>query len=316
MRIGRGVVVSTQNTAFEELQSRQFSGAKMPLAHLKFSPDADIYECSLVPPTWDCVTWYVNAELTRRMAKCEGPLRIRFRTAKINDPQHEMKSAVRRQMLQHVVRPCLDLFGAVEDGSVRYGNGKQYSYRRLSELHTLGHEIPKVNIPRATVPRRLVITLREAAHGTWRNSRLPDYLEFAKRRQVDGWNIIFVRDTAKADEPIEGFPTDPVASRNVKHRCQLYASAECNILGSNGPANLLWFSDYPFINFIPMHRNLAQAPTFPEWWHVHANIRIPGKFPWMADDQHMVWEMDNLDGLERAWDVWSAHNHIDRLVAA
>jgi hypothetical protein len=276
-------------------------------------PSAEIYDLGTLLPTWDFLTFLVNAELTRRFAKCESPLRIRLQTTHMDRPQNLMSMPVRRQMLQWVVRPLMPMLGAREDPSIRHGNGLKFGYWRCVEACRQGVEIPKINVVVPRVPGRLTITLREAAHGTWRNSRVLAWREFAHRRRREGYEVIVVRDTCNAEIPFEDFPIAPKASRIVQARAELYASADCNLLSSNGPANLLIFSPYPFIYFIPLYCRTEHWPTFPQWWQKSANINPGEDFPWMDSRQNFVWDLDTLENIEAAWAKWTARP--ERMVA-
>ena len=283
----------------------------------KRDPSIDIYDLGTLLPTWDFLTFLVNAELTRRHQGGSSPLRIRLKTTHMDRPDNLMSMKVRRQMLQWVVRPLMPLMNCIEDPSVTQGQGLMYNYSRLVAAHHQGVEIPSINIRSNPIPGRLTITLREAAHGTWRNSRVMAWLEFAQRRRAEGYDVIFLRDTCCADQPFYDFPIAPSASRFVRDRADLYATAECNLLLANGPASLLLFSNIPFIYFIPLSNRTEHWPTFPQWWQKSAGID-PGrreKFPWLNDRQHITWDTDSLHNIESSWACWHAHQTFDRMIA-
>src|SRR6185436_290868 len=114
-----------------------------------------------------------------------------------------------------------------------------------------------------------------------------------------GEDVIFVRDTAKADEPIEGIETSPRASRDFLYRAALMFSARANMFVANGPSLLAWYSDVPFLNFkLLCPEEPEWGPGKPAFWHRHG--MAPGdQLPWTAPTQRLVWEEDELKNIER-----------------
>lgn len=85
----------------------------------------------------------------------------------------------------------------------------------------------------------MTITLREAEHWPERNSNVPEWLAAGKQIADRGFDVIFVRDNFKIDEPLPGVGTFPAAARHLNSRADLYAMAACNMFVGNGPA---WFA--------------------------------------------------------------------------
>ncbi|HXE55517.1 MAG TPA: hypothetical protein VN541_21010, partial [Tepidisphaeraceae bacterium] len=146
--------------------------------------------------------------------------------------------------------------------------------------------------------RPIVITLREAPHWPARNSNLPEWLAFAR---ICGHPVVFVRDTEKADEPLEGFRTFPQASRDVRVRLALYRRALVNMFVGNGPGELALIStDIPYIMFNIVVKEWGNAGT-PEFFEAFTGVKIGGQFPWATPNQRLVWAPDDLPVLRGAF---------------
>lgn len=277
-------------------------------------------DLSKVPASFDFITWLVNAEMDRRRRGAAAPLLVAF----VDGPEDGFRNGdvqntpEKREIMDRVMRPALKLFGAVENSSVVHGRQYHYWYRPITEGFKTGEEVPRVKVPlgdRMQVRRRLslrnlesplVITLRETRYSPERNSDIASWLEFARRRQDDGLNVIFVRDTAKADEALEDFPIWPEASRDLMIRAALYSAAKCNLIVANGPAELLQFSDWPFIEIKPPPQidPLRPVSMGESWWQRFGGITPPDSFPWLGSHQLTVWQRDTVDVLEDAWQRW------------
>jgi hypothetical protein len=115
-----------------------------------------------------------------------------------------------------------------------------------------------------------------------------------------------VRDTAKAEEPLEDFAIFPEASKDLITRAALYSAAKCNMIVANGPAELLQFSDWPFIEIKPSAEidPLRPVSMGESWWQRFGGITPPESFPWLGKHQLTVWKRDTIDVLETSWLRW------------
>jgi hypothetical protein len=287
--------------------------------------NAACYDMANAPASYDFITWLVVAEMDRRRRGVTEPLMVAFSHGpeegfRRNDVQNTPE---KQQILDHVMRPALKLWGAVESEHALKGRQYHYWYRPITDGFLTGEAIPKCTPPAGDVmmmarwlsqydvkPREaLVITLRETRYSPVRNSNLQGWLEFARKRRAEGYKIVFVRDTAMADEPIEDFIICPIAARDIGRRAALYSLAKCNLIIANGPAELLQFSDWPFIEFKPTDLN----PNMPisvgvSWWQRFGGITPPESFPWLGKHQLTVWQRDTVDIIEDAWMRWLKAN--------
>jgi hypothetical protein len=275
------------------------------------------YACYVVPYSplcFDFICWLIDREMHRIREKAPAPLKVGFFFG------HDGKAGLdgdpfRIQMLEHVVRPALRLIGAVEDPAAIGGQFKGVFVPR--DIVTAARNGEAVPILKATPHtkadmatwaanrvglRPVVITLRESGHWTHRNSDLETWIKFARYLQSQGEKVIFVRDTAKADEPIEDFVICPRASRDLDSRMALHELAKMNMLSSNGPAGLLLFSRCPWLQFIDIkEEGFIYTPDTPRFWREKHNVEVGDQYPWSLPNQRIVWAKDTFDNIMGAW---------------
>jgi ADP-heptose:LPS heptosyltransferase len=148
----------------------------------------------------------------------------------------------------------------------------------------------------------ITITLRESLHWPHRNSNLPEWLKFADYLQKQGEQVLFVRDTWKAREPLERFATCPAASRDLEIRLALYKQAKCNFFIDNGPWHLALVSPAPWVAFINVDPMSGYIPCTPQWWKRNHGVAPGQQFPWSNATQRIVWAPDTFDEMCKAWE--------------
>ncbi len=270
------------------------------------------YDLATCPASWDFLNWLINVEIMRRDAR-GGPLKVRFAAG----PQDGFRSDSgprpldqRRAILDRVMRPALRLIGAEEGHDAPNQPSPPYTVRFAVDAARAGKELPRWTVPAAAMAevaswlggrRPLVITLRETTYYPERNSDLAAWIEFARGC---GEDVVFVRDTAKADEPIEGFETCPRASRDVLFRAALMAQAKANLLVASGPSAIAQYLDVPWLMFKVLVPALPDyKPGRPEWWEGLLGAKVGTQFPW-GDARHaIVWGEDSRENIESAWAV-------------
>ncbi len=285
--------------------------------------NAACYNMTNGPASFDFVTWLVVAEMDRKRRGAPAPLKVAF----TEGPEEGFRGAdvqntpEKQQILDKVMRPALKLWGAVEDDDAKAGRQYHYWYRPITDAFRVGEQVPRCKPPTASIldatgwlfnrgikqHEPLVLTLRETRYSPERNSDLAAWTEFARRRRAEGYDVVFVRDTKLADEPIEDFLICPHAARDLHFRAALYSLAQCNLIIANGPAELLQFSDWPFIEMKPPHIDpLRPVSLGISWWQRFAGITPPESFPWLGKHQLTVWQRDTIENLEAAWVRWRA----------
>lgn len=262
------------------------------------------YDLAELPANWDAVTWLALADMQRRREGVNGPLKIAFKRGPNGGFRNDglvHSPAERQKYLDNIVRPLLPMIGAVEDDLAEDGQKFPYLMRHVVQRVDRGEKVPRFTAPADVLRdvdewlkqfevKPVTVTLREASHWPERNNKLEHWLEFA--REIKSRPIVFVRDTEKAQEPLDGFWTCPRASRDVQFRMALYQRAKVNLFTS-GPAMMAFFSDVPYLHFAPLidpaKANGWPAGT-PEWWRDNCGTPVGSNFAWATQFQRIVWE--------------------------
>ncbi len=267
------------------------------------------YNLAFNPASWDCIPWLVNVEMARARHGYDN-FTVYFKPGPkdgFRDDTLERPLEQRRMILENVIKPALGLFNAEESqepSSLLF----QHMFREIVKAHKNGEPVPKFSFSQSAKDdaaaylkgrRPVIITLREAPHYTARNSNVGAWLAFAKDC---GEDVIFVRDTSKADEPLPGFETCPRASRDFMFRGALMQRAKCNLFVANGPVGFGWFSTVPYLLFGPLTPHLPDyMPGQPAWWRDKIGIEPYGQCPFSSPQQRIIWKPDTLDAIQTAW---------------
>ena len=270
--------------------------------------DHVVYNLAQAPIGWDFLPWLVDATMTMRREGRPGPLKVKFwfgRDGQIDIGRY-------RRMFNNVFRPLLPLIGAVEEAGETLGRHKEvYTLRDIVSAVRAGEEVPMLQA--SEVARELVrnwfpdqrpvtITLREADHWPHRNSNMEAWVRFARDLQMKGERVVFVRDTAKTEDPLYGFTLCPAASVNIDVRMALYERAKCNLLVSNGPCGLCLFAPMPYLYFLANDENDPHPPNKPGAWMRMNGMEDGSLLPWAGPHQRFVWETDSYENLSAAWE--------------
>lgn len=267
------------------------------------------YDLSKNPPTYDFVTFLLWAECMRLDRKEDGVEIVilpgpkdGFRIDNLWPP----KAETRRDLLNKIVLPMATLLPSCmgisswsarpqkKPNSIGYGEYTiQFSMRYLEAMR---RGLRPLRAPGQIIrdERLITITLREAEHWPLRNSNLPEWLSAAHHLSALGYEVIFVRDTLRADECLPGGyagSQDGFASRDMHARARLYASAALNLFVSNGPAWLALAMDVPAIIFRP-------ASGMPN------GLRHGEQMPRSPAYQQLVWADDTCDNIVNACQVF------------
>jgi hypothetical protein len=267
------------------------------------------YNLAFNPASWDCIPWLVNVEMARVRHGYDN-FTVYFKPGPkdgFRDDTLERSLEQRRMILENVIKPALCLFNA-EESKEECSLLFQHMFREVVRGYKNGEAIPKLKIPKSARKeaaaylkgrKPLIITLREAEHYIARNSDVGAWLSFARDC---GEDVIFVRDTAKADEPLYGFETCPRASRDFLFRGALMEQAKCNLLVCNGPVGFCWFSSTPYLLFKPFTPELPDyRPGQPDWWRDKIGIEPYGQCVFSSPQQRIVWKPDTVEAIRGAW---------------
>lgn len=264
------------------------------------------WPCDSTPLCWDFLIWLIAAEMTRVRLGGPPPLRVAFTRL---ESMHEKKLS----FFNNVFRPLLPLIGAVEDdGAVGGRHRPVYVPLEMVSWARGGEPVPILQAsPEGRETMRLwlhgtkpiTITLREAHHWPLRNSQIKEWQKFAKDLQNKGEDVIFIRDTAKANEPLPGFCTAPPCAFNIDLRMALYEQSKINLGVSNGPMGLTLFSEVPYLYFVNQQtRDKQYLAHKSEWWMQTNGIGPGEQWPWAKPGQQMIWKRDTYRNLCEAWE--------------
>lgn len=277
-----------------------------------------IYDLAVAPPTYDFIAFLVAAERARKQAGEDS-----FKVLIVRGPDHGFRKddlpprdpAERQKMLENIVFPMCQFVPSCD--------GYEVAERFLVSERMRGQyvfpsgytpENPVMNYGLAVMascanegvmplavrdftpdPDLVTITLREAPYWPTRNSIVAEWIKVAAYLTDKGKRVVFVRDTAKADEPIEAYETSPEASRDLGARMRLYASACLNLFTGNGPA---WVPAFCSQISLMIFKVLApNAPCTNE--EFFARCGFPKGSQFMRPGMKIVWEDDNAETIIR-----------------
>lgn len=301
------------DTAKLRMQERVHSRHLKPLqVDTSASADRVCYNVSTGPACYDFIAWLIIAEMNRIRQGAPAPLKVGFRMVDSED-ERARHEKFRKAFYANVIKPSLAFVGAVEDPSCESAPEiERYTFSPIVEAAKQGEAVPMLRPSQAALDTMgyvrelgaVTITLREADYWEFRNSNVPEWIKFARWLVSQGETVVFVRDTARADEPLDGFPICPQASRDLDMRLALYESARCNLFVSNGPFSLALFGTKPWLMFVEtsmMSPFFPETPQFYAQWH-GIDPKRDEQFPWSKPDQRIIWKRDTFENLKAAWE--------------
>lgn len=285
------------------------------------------------PPSHDFLAWLAVAEALRRHHNASGPLKVKFGKYKgqlgLLDFAHfalrlgkafpcSFTKERSDQMLENVLRPAINMIGAVEESAVdlehldinAIANHVEYDYHMKTavDFSRAGVVMPYWQPPKWAFDeadqflqgsRPVIITLREAPHDPDRNSIVEEWLEFAEGISSD-FDVLFVRDTQNAYVELPGFRICPRASENAYFRAALYHRAYVNMMVNNGPSMWCVFSNCPYLVFkMIISSNGNWTTQVREMWD---HLTDGQSYPWANRFQRLIWADDKAEILRWAFD--------------
>lgn len=286
------------------------------------------YDFAISPPSYDFVTFMSVAKAMARDRR--DSLHVVFVPGPNNGFKEKtvkpISMAEHKFRFRHIVLPLCGLWQCgytvcqTRDEARRYDTKDCYPLDYSVDVPTWGHTMGRatdrvrdggalvfpspsqgaVDMVAGHFPERpFVITLREC-YVRERNSVLPAWLEFAAEVKKD-FPVVFVRDTAKAAEPIEGFEISPMASLDVDYRLALYHRAEMQFCVGGGPPMLLYYSDLPYRVF---KSHVEAWPMCSAGYLAKIGFPVGSQLPWAKDHQKAVWTDDSAESLLGEYEAW------------
>jgi len=266
------------------------------------------YDLTIGPPQYDCLAFLLYMESCRLgMREKHDSINLTVAPRSVVKQQHWLNnicipmcrmlpSVQNLEVLDHM--PEADMWG--KNYPIDGRNARYYGLDRLVDgMAGAGRCLrPNVEFPRND--NLVTITLREASHWPTRNSKVEEWKKAATKIMVHGYDVVFVRDTEKAEEKLDPFPINPGASVDLEHRAALYRSAFCNMFISNGPAHFAMALDAPVIVLRPTNDELGSC-------YSRDYMRDRGlidQFPDCPSYQRIVWEDDTCTNIVRGFEEW------------
>lgn len=270
------------------------------------------YDLACSPASYDFVSFLLRCEMDR-IDRGADELAIHILPGPNGgfrqDPYWPFSLDERRAMLERVVLPMARLLPSVAGCIVhpdrsrpvplglmesRYGFRWQVEAAKRNVYPFRPFGLAPIERPRPYV----TITLREAEHWPSRNSSVGEWINVAHILRVRGYTVIFIRDSAKADEAIFGSITWPSGSRDLHARMALYAGAAQNFFVNNGPAWLCWFAGYPAMIF---KMCAPDAPCVNERFFAAAGLPPGTQLANARPEQRIVWADDTAENILSAY---------------
>ncbi len=276
------------------------------------------------PISYDFAIWLVRAMKERDDSGCDSlhvvivPYETGLGGFARNWGEHD--EAATRWRMWHIVMAMIPLARATvtlaasrkqADEMAKSAEHKWWPYGRahlagpLVEAARKGEKIPKLratdaarkHVSRWVVNETRLVTMTTRCQRTLpdRNSRIPAWIELSKQLFPE-FHVVLLWDSHETLNERDG----NFAVLDPDLRLALYERAEMNLIGNNGPAGMLWFSDAPFIQF---------GIGVPENWIAHMAEHVsmkPGdQLPWARPDQRLVWKPDSFDVMREEFDKWA-----------
>jgi len=145
----------------------------------------------------------------------------------------------------------------------------------------------------------LTLTLREYDYLTERNADLIAWQRFFSKLDSKEYCIVIIRDTDKMyheyPEPLKEYKSFPAASLDVRFRLALYEQAYINLTVTTGPSSLLYFTQFPYIQFKTF---VPGVPAQEKEFHkTRTGAEVGSKFPLTRWNQKWFWFADTTENI-------------------
>lgn len=291
-------------------------------------------DLAFCPVSFDFVTWLVRAMKERDDRGCNG---LHVVVVPKDDglggfSRHWGKhdEAATRWRLWHVVMASVPLAGATvtlagsRDDAAKVGHdsayrwwpgGKAHFMGPLVEAARKGEAIPKLQ---ATAGARryietwldgfrslkplVTLTTRQQTTDPDRNSNPVAWEHFQTWLETQGIRPVVLSDANVALGQGRGF-----TEMDPDLRLALYERAKINLIGNNGPQELLKFSNASYLAF-----GQALSPGWRDHFLKYFGMKFGDQLPWARDDQRLVYRRDDFEILKDEFQklAWLQHSGV------
>lgn len=318
------------------------------------------YDLEVNPNCFDIVKFVVLADLARREADC-AHLHFLFVPSSVDgfraDDQFEQEN--REWRLRQIMLPVCSLIAACKGVTIcasrdeaefietevaqhifPHGHSTQkpvqlFEWAEVAVATAMGKEVPSIQvggqareyiktwIQEHAGGRQVVsITLREMSWQVERNSRVDDWLAFARSLDTEKYYPVIIRDTDAiffdTPEKFDGLPQFSEAGVNLELRAAFYEECFLNMMVGNGPVELCALNTkvryVMFYRFTTGSARRSIDDKEPENSLPEAGVPANGHLPISGLHQRFCWNEDTCENIRAAFDeavLIIADNHVE-----
>lgn len=219
-------------------------------------------------PSFEFFYWLV-------MVQADGASKIVFDTRDPKLRKFRFEDVFER--FRSIILPGPDLAGLPSRLGLAHESQLDATASQLFTWYNSGRRFKRLRSVKSPAKCDYTVTIRANAAGARaRDSNEAAWRQFAK--EIDA--VV-----------IEDYYVRPI---HLHDRVALYAGAKMNFGVCNGPIALLSLTEYPVAMFV----NSQSARNSNIRWGQEPDTKLP----WMLENQHMIWQEDDLDSLRRAFD--------------
>ncbi len=187
-----------------------------------------------------------------------------------------------------------------------------YDPNRVIEFHSAGVSVQILRpseyamsrvakyLPK-TEQKVITFSLRKADYDSIRDSRLEDWYQFSLELKKRGYRVIVVPDqddtlTLRTMNRYDWEVFEP-SCMSVDLRLALYHRADMNYVTNGGMITLFLYCGVPFKWYSVVVEGADTASV--EYYKV-MGLAEGDKYPWLKENQHMIWEPDSLENLMKS----------------
>jgi len=273
-----------------------------------------IYDLSLRPPQFDFLCFMAQARTAAQGYDIHVVFVPREDGGYVLKGKYSDAEALYR--LGHICIPACAIYGATytvlpyREAPLPQGNFLKGVNHALESLVEIWEKAGDLYRPKATERASelvagyvsqfkkpvVTITLRDTWRYEMKNSNTNAWLEFAETIEKD-FQPVFVPDTGRAFDVWEHpYPCLPVAAVDLDTRLALYEHADMNCFTSNGPGNMCWWTNVPFLFFNSVAEGYWSKEQFAKARHP-----VGEQPPYFKDRQKIIWELDELPAIQKAF---------------
>ena len=147
----------------------------------------------------------------------------------------------------------------------------------------------------------IVMTIRCSKYFAERNIDIGEWFKFYQFLVAEGHVVVVVPDQEDCFRSREYTKVPWVvfepAAFDIDLRIALCCGAKLNFVSSHGPSSLLYFTKAKFLQF-----DLLRGGIYGQgFWEKHNGFPIGGNYPWLGQNQRLVWEDSSFETLKKEY---------------